>query len=180
MPTARCFHCAAVVGGSIFIAGVQGPGGALTDAPKQFSLEALTTAGWTGAPSSSPTFAPTYGSCGTECWATRNSLPMASTNGAQACAAVGSLVYMYQHDQPSPSGQGFHKYDTATDTWAAGCRPVPVRTTAASRHTPHARIRTAAHVRMPTRRSNALWQHALRWTPPLRLGRVAQSMLCAQ
>jgi hypothetical protein len=82
----------------------------------------------TASPTPSPTFAPTpsptYGSCGTECWATRNSLPIASTNGAQACAAVGSLVYMYQYDQPSPSGEGFHKYDTATDTWAAGSSPL--------------------------------------------------------
>ena len=127
MPTARCFHCAAVVGGSIFIAGVQGPGGVGADAPKQFSLEALTTAGWTGAPSSAPTPSPTYGSCGTECWATRNSLPIASSDGAQACAAVGSLVYMYQYDAPSPSGQGFHKYDSATDTWAAGSAPLTHR-----------------------------------------------------
>jgi hypothetical protein len=75
----------------------------------------------TPAPTLSPTTAaPTYASCGTECWATRNSLPVASADGAQACAAVGSLVYMYQFDQPSPSGNGFHKYDTTTDTWAAG------------------------------------------------------------
>ncbi len=120
------------------------------------------TASPTPAPTFSPTRSPTYGSCGTECWATRNSLPMASTNGAQACAAVGSLVYMYQYDQPSPSGEGFHKFDSATDTWATGGRPVPVRTATTSRHTPHAhaRIRTAAHVRMPTRPSNAQWHQA--------------------
>ncbi len=85
----------------------------------------------TGAPTPSPTGAPTpsptYGSCGTECWATRNSLPIASADGAQACAAVGSLVYMYQYDAPSPSGQGFHKYDSATDTWAAGSAPLTHR-----------------------------------------------------
>ena len=69
-------------------------------------------------PTGAPTPGPTYAPCGTECWATRNSLPVASADGAQACAAVGSLVYMYQYDAPTPSGQGFHKYDTATDTWA--------------------------------------------------------------
>jgi hypothetical protein len=100
------------------------------------------TASPSPSPTSAPTRSPTYGSCGTECWATRNSLPIASANGAQACAAVGSLVYMYQYDAPSPSGNGFHKYDSATDTWAQGGRPVPVRTTTTSRHTPHAHART--------------------------------------
>ncbi len=81
------------------------------------------TASPTPTPSSAPTPSPTYGSCGTECWATRNSLPIASTDGAQACAVVGSLVYMHQYDAPTPaSGEGFHKYDSATDTWAAGGR----------------------------------------------------------
>ncbi len=121
------------------------------------------TASPTPSPTSAPTPSPTYGSCGAECWATRNSLPIASTNGAQACAAVGSLVYMYQNDAPSPSGEGFHKYDSATDTWAAGGRPflsAPPPPPAATRHTPHARIRTAAHVRMPTRPSNTQWHQA--------------------
>jgi hypothetical protein len=86
-----------------------------------------TTASPTPSPTSAPTPSPTYGSCGTECWATRNSLPIASSDGAQACAAVGSLVYMYQYDAPSPSGQGFHKYDSATDTWAAGSAPLTHR-----------------------------------------------------
>jgi hypothetical protein len=114
------------------------------------------TASPTPAPTSAPTPSPTYGSCGAECWATRNSLPVASTNGAQACAAVGSLVYMYQNDKPSPSGDGFHKYDSATDMWATGGRPVPVRTaTTTSQPHAHVRIHAAAHVRMPTRPSNA-------------------------
>ncbi len=131
MPTAKALHCAAVVGGTILVAG--SVSGGTSDA----KLEALTTAGWTGAPSSAPTPGPTYASCGTECWVTRNSLPVASTNGGQACAAVGSLVYMYEADiPPAVDVEGFHKYDSATDTWATGGRPVPVRTTTTtSRHT---------------------------------------------
>jgi hypothetical protein len=119
MPTVRTFGCAAAVGGDILVTGAiatPAAAGLVADV----KLHALTTAGWTATPSSAPTPGPTYGSCGAECWATRNSLPIASTDSAQACAVVGALVYMYQYDQPSPSGQGFHKYDSAADTWEAG------------------------------------------------------------
>jgi hypothetical protein len=104
------------------------------------------TASPTPSPTSARTPAPTYSSCGAECWATRNSLPIASANGAQACAAVGSLVYMHQYDAPTPvSGEGFHKYDSATDTWAPGGRPVPARTTTTSRQ-----MHAHAHMRAST------------------------------
>ena len=72
-------------------------------------------------PSSSPSSAATEAAV-PGFWVTRNSLPIASTDGAQSCAAVGSLVYMYTYTPPYDpvSSEGFYKYETMTDTWAAG------------------------------------------------------------